>query len=78
MHPKGADSMATSGLGLEKPLVGARWAIPPLHKRAEKTGLSPRKATISGSKAFPCLDRRWSTRAVTIEFPLMGMCGQSL
>ena len=53
----GQVNMAASGLGLEKPLVGAGWSwvghfSPPLQKWAEKTVLSPCRASISGSEAF--------------------------
>ena len=39
MHPKGADSMAVSGLGLVKPLVSAGWA-PPLHEQNQFSHLA--------------------------------------
>ena len=70
----GLGSMAASGLGLEKTLVGD--FSPPLHKGVEKTVLSPCRASISGSEAFFSVqtgDGR--QRAVTIECPLMGGCG---
>ena len=53
-HTKGAESMVMSGLGIEK----SPWLDGPylscLHKWAEKTVLSPCRASISGSEAlFP-------------------------
>ena len=46
-------SMAASGLGLEKLLVGAGWAVSLLCTNGlSKTALSPSRASFSGSEEF--------------------------
>ena len=77
MHPKGADSMAVSGLRIENALVGSEWAMhccPPMHKRVEKTVLLPCTAPISDGEAFIPVCR---LSAMTIASSLMGGCGLS-
>ena len=54
VHPKGADSMAVSGLCFGSALVGSESATAdfPLHEQVEKTAFLPCMAPISGGKAF--------------------------
>jgi len=56
VHPKGANSMAVSGLGFRMNLVDTEWAVsPPMHKQA---ALLPYRTTISGSDFFSRLDEQ--------------------
>ena len=60
LAPKGADSMAVSGLSFTKILVGSGWATAVImHELVEKTVLLPCTAPISGREAFfPSLDEQ--------------------
>ena len=79
MHPKGADSMAVSGLCFENTLVGSEWATAVLLcKNGLKNSLLPCTAPISNGEAFiPVWASSCRLSAVTIPSSLMGGCGLS-
>ena len=80
MHPKGADSMAVSGLCFGNALVGSEWATAVLlyTRMGCETVLLPCTAPISGREAFiPVWVSGCRLSAVTIASLLMGGCGLS-
>ena len=81
MHPKGADSMAISGLHFRNALVAWLWVghcYPLMHERVGKIVLSPCTVPISGGEAFiPVWASVCQLSAVTSSSSLMGGCGLS-